>query len=71
MAKAMERTILEELSAIKEMLKRIEALLEERLIGIEEPLADEVRAIEEYEGEKKSGELELVRLEDAERAGDR
>ncbi|MEM1660923.1 MAG: hypothetical protein QXR17_07280 [Candidatus Bathyarchaeia archaeon] len=44
------------------MLKRIETLLEEHLIGIEEPLADEVGAIEEYEGEKKSGEVEPMRL---------
>jgi len=29
------------------MLKRIEALLEDLFIGIEEPLADDVRAIEE------------------------
>lgn len=57
-----EENYLEELSALKELLKRIETLLEEHLIGIEEPLADEVGAIEEYEGEKKSGEVELMRL---------
>ena len=32
-----EENYLEELSALKELLKRIETLLEEHLIGIEEP----------------------------------
>lgn len=59
-----EEAILEEIRGLKEVLERIEALLEERLIGVEEPLPDEVEAIEEYEVEKKSGKVELVRLED-------
>ncbi len=60
---AVERVILEEIRSLKEMLERIEALLEERLIGIEEPLPDEIEAIKEYE-EEKSGKVELVKLED-------
>lgn len=60
---AVERVILEEIRSLKEMLERIEALLEERLIGIEEPLPDEIEAIKEYE-EGKSGKVELVKLED-------
>jgi len=59
-----EKTILEELRAIREALERIEALLEERLIGIEEPLPDEVEAIKEYEADKKSDRVKLVKLED-------
>ena len=37
-----------ELHELRLLLKRIEALLEERLIGIEEPLPDEAEAIREY-----------------------
>jgi hypothetical protein len=59
-----EKAILEEIRSLKAMLERIEALLEERLIGIEEPLPDEIEAIKEYENEKKSGKVELLRLED-------
>ncbi len=57
-------SVLEEIRSLREVLERIEALLEERLIGIEEPLPDEVEAIEEYEEEKESGRVELVKLED-------
>jgi len=59
-----EKIILEEIRAIREVLERIEALLEERLIGIEEPLPDEVEAIKEYEADKKSDRVKLVKLED-------
>ena len=58
-----ESTILEEIRSLKEMLERIEALLEERLIGIEEPLPDEIEAIETYEEDKKKGRIELLKLE--------
>ena len=58
-----KKMILEELRALREVLERIEALLEERLIGVEEPLPDEARAIEEYEAEKRSGKVELMKLE--------
>ncbi len=59
----MEKKILEEIRSLRETLERIEILLEERLIGVEEPLPDEVRAIEEYEAEKKGG-MELVDLDE-------
>jgi len=59
-----EKIILEEIRAIREVLERIEALLEERLIGIEEPLPDEVEVIKEYEADKKSDRVKLVKLED-------
>ena len=57
-----EEALLEEVRVLREMLERIEALLEERLVGVEEPLPDEVEAIEEYRAEKKGG-VELVKLE--------
>jgi len=61
---AVEKTLLEEIRVIREVLERIESLLEERLIGVERPLPDEARIIEEYEAEKKRGRVELVKLED-------
>ncbi len=39
-------------------------LMEERLIGYEEPTKDDVKAIKEYEASKKSGKLTLVPLSD-------
>ncbi|RLF18315.1 MAG: hypothetical protein DRZ82_08455 [Thermoprotei archaeon] len=64
MTDIVEKIILEEIRAISEVLERIEALLEERLIGIEEPLPDEVEVIKEYEADKKSDRVKLVKLED-------
>lgn len=61
--------ILEELRIIKERLDRIEALLEDRLIGVVEPLPDEVEAIEDYERRKREGRLSLVRLEEVDERG--
>ena len=62
MSTTVEKALLEEVRVLREMLERIEALLEERLVGVEEPLPDEVEAIEEYRAEKKGG-VELVKLE--------
>jgi hypothetical protein len=39
-------------------------LVEERLIGYEEPTKEDVRAIKEYEAAKKNGKLTLVPLSD-------
>ena len=55
--------VMRELRLIRERLKRVEALLEERLIGLEDPLPDEVGEVEGYE-EEKAGRLELVYLEE-------
>jgi len=59
-----EKLLYSELRELRAILERIEALLEERLIGIEEPLPDEVDAIREYENDKKEGKIELVNLND-------
>jgi len=40
------------------------ALVEERLIGFEEPTQEDVEAIREYEAAKKNGKLTLVPLSD-------
>jgi hypothetical protein len=39
-------------------------LVEERLIGYEEPTKEDVKAIKEYEAAKKNGKLTLVPLSD-------
>ena len=39
-------------------------LVEERLIGYEEPTKEDANAIEEYEAAKKGGKLTLVPLSD-------
>lgn len=59
-----EKILYNEIRELKAILERIEALLEERLIGIDEPLPDEVEAIEKYEADKKRGKVELVSLDD-------
>ncbi len=59
-----EKLLYNEIRELKAILERIEALLEERLIGIDEPLPDEVEAIEKYEADKKRGKVELVSLDD-------
>ncbi|MCE4618349.1 MAG: hypothetical protein F7C37_02775 [Desulfurococcales archaeon] len=64
MAVGKEELLYRELRELRTILERIEALLEERLIGIEEPLPDEAKAIREYEDEKMKGKVELVDLED-------
>jgi len=51
-----EERLLEEVRAVREAVERIEALLEERLIGIVDAELDEVEAIREYEADKKEGE---------------
>ena len=61
---ALEKQLLNEIRELKDMVKHLENLLVERLIGVEEPLPDEVEAIRDYESEKERGKVELVKLED-------
>jgi len=42
---------------LREISEYIEALLEGRLLGIDEPLVDEVEAIKEYEADKEEGKI--------------
>ncbi len=60
-----------ELKEIKSMLQKLDRkvdglndLVEERLIGYEEPTKEDVEAIKEYESAKKAGKLILVPLSD-------
>lgn len=66
MSTSFEKEILEELRKLRERVERIEVLLAERLIGIEEPEPDEVEAIKEYENAKRRGDISLIKLEDLE-----
>ena len=60
-----------ELKEIKSLLLKLDKkvdglneLVEERLIGYEEPTKEDVEAIKEYEATKKNGKLTLVPLSD-------
>jgi len=58
------KEILREVRELKLRVERIENLVEERLVGVKEPLPDEVEAIKEYEEAKKKGLVDYVKLED-------
>jgi hypothetical protein len=58
-----------ELKEIRSLLQKqnkkvdgLNDLVEERLIGYEEPTQEDVKAIKEYESAKKTGKLTLVPL---------
>ncbi len=59
-----ERLLYDEIRELRAILEHIEALLEERLLGIDEALPDEAKAIEEYEMDKEKGRVELISLDD-------
>ncbi len=62
MSATAEKEILKEIRTLREILEGIEALLEERLIGVGEPLPDEIKAIREYVLIKGNGKIELIEL---------
>lgn len=64
MSTSKEKLLLDEIRELRAILEHIEALLEERLLGIDEPLPDEVEAIKEYETNKEKGTIGLVSLDD-------
>ncbi len=55
---------MKEIRALREKVERVEEIVEERLIGLEEPMEDETRAIESYLEAKKRRDLQLTPLED-------
>jgi len=61
------KEVLKEVRIVREKVERLEELVEERLIGLEEPLGDEVKAIKEYVKAKEKGSVELIPVEDAEK----
>ena len=64
MAVSKEKLLYDEIRELRAILEHIEALLEERLLGIDEPPPDEVEAIKEYESNKERGEVELISIDD-------
>ena len=56
--------VLKEVKLVRKKLERLEGLVEERLVGCEPPLPDEVEATAEYEAAKKKKALDLVPLKD-------
>lgn len=55
-------TLLNELKEVKLELKRLSTIIEDRLIGLEEPTKEDIRAIKEFEKKKKEGKLNLIPL---------
>ena len=55
-----------EIKLVREKVERLEELVEERLVGSEEPLKDEVEAIEEYTEAKEKRSIKLMPMEDFE-----
>jgi hypothetical protein len=56
------RTLLNELEAIKSEIKKVSMMIESRLVGLEKPTLEEVKAIKEFEKRKKKGKLKLIPL---------
>jgi hypothetical protein len=56
--------VLKEVKLVRKKLERLEGLVEERLVGCDAPLPDEVEATAEYEVAKKKKALDLVPLKD-------
>jgi|YelNatPaOPRAMG01_1025707.scaffolds.fasta_scaffold30410_2 hypothetical protein len=56
-------TLLNELAAIKSEIKKVSMIVESRLIGLEKPTKEEIKAIKKFEIEKKKGKLKLIPLE--------
>ena len=66
MPSSVEKQILEELRMLRERIEKLEALLENMLIGVEKPEPDEIEAIKEYTDAKKKGKVSFIKLEDLE-----
>ncbi|NMC06643.1 MAG: hypothetical protein GYA24_15605 [Candidatus Lokiarchaeota archaeon] len=52
----------DQLDEIKNMLFRIESIIDTRLLGIEEPDKEDLDAIEDFEEREKEGRLELKKI---------
>lgn len=54
---------MKEVRLIRSKVERLEDLVEERLIGSDEPLEDEAEAMREYLEAKEKGDVEYIPLE--------
>jgi len=61
------KEVLKEVKLVREKVERLAELVEERLVGLEEPLNDEVEAIKEYVKAKEKGSVKLMPLEEVEK----
>jgi hypothetical protein len=57
------KEVLKEVRLVREKVERLEELVEERLVGLEEPLEDEVKAVKGYMKAKKKGSVKLIPIE--------
>lgn len=57
--------VLKEVKLVREKVERLEELVEERLIGSEEPSKDELKIIIEYIEAKEKRSVKLIPVEDA------
>lgn len=57
--------LLKEVRDVKSRVEKLENIIEQRLLGEEEPLEDERQAIREYEKTKAEGRVELAKLDEA------
>ncbi len=51
---------LTELKAIRNELRKVSMLVENRVVGLEAPTMEDISAINEFEKRRKSGKLKLV-----------
>ena len=66
-AKCYLKEVLKEVKLVREKVERLEELVEERLVGLEKPLNDEVKVIKEYFKTKEKGNVKLIPLEEVEK----
>lgn len=59
--------VLRQVKAIREKVEKVEEIVEERLVGVEEPSIDEAKAVGDYLKAKDKGKIQLVPLEDIEK----
>ena len=62
MEKLKPQTLLEEIKEIRNELKKVSAIIETRLIGIETPSKEEIKAIKEFERRRKEEKIKLIPL---------
>ncbi len=58
------KALLKEVKDIRSSVEKLENIIEQRLLGKEEPLEDEKQAIKKYIENKSKNQLDLVPLED-------
>ncbi len=56
----MEAQLMREMRSIRYEVKRISFIVESRLVGFENPTADDINVIREFERKKKEGKLKLI-----------